>query len=52
MELSEHIVDFEKRSVIKSQVLTDFIANLEGMHYKRRHSRKISSSHPEDGELI
>jgi hypothetical protein len=25
MELSEHVVDFEKRSVIKSQVLADFI---------------------------
>jgi hypothetical protein len=25
MELSEHVVDFEKRSAIKSQVLTDFI---------------------------
>jgi hypothetical protein len=27
MELSEHVVDFEKRSAIKSQVLVDFIAN-------------------------
>jgi hypothetical protein len=27
MELSEHIVDFEKRSAIKSQVLVDFIAD-------------------------
>jgi hypothetical protein len=25
MELSEHLVDFKKRSVIKSQVLLDFI---------------------------
>jgi hypothetical protein len=25
MELSEHVVDFEKRSDIKSQVLADFI---------------------------
>jgi hypothetical protein len=27
MELSEHLVDFEKRSAIKSQVLADFIAD-------------------------
>jgi hypothetical protein len=27
MELSEHVVDFVKRSAIKSQVLADFIAN-------------------------
>jgi hypothetical protein len=27
MELSEHVIDFEKRSVIKSQVLVDFIAD-------------------------
>jgi hypothetical protein len=27
MELSEHIIDSEKRSVIKSQVLVDFIAD-------------------------
>jgi hypothetical protein len=27
MELSEHIVDFEKRSTIKSQVLVDFITD-------------------------
>jgi hypothetical protein len=27
MELSEHVIDFEKRSVIKSQVLADFIAD-------------------------
>jgi ribonuclease HI len=27
MELSEHVVYFEKRSVIKSQVLADFIAD-------------------------
>jgi hypothetical protein len=27
MELSEHMVDFEKRSDIKSQVLADFIAD-------------------------
>jgi hypothetical protein len=27
MELPEHVVDFEKRSAIKSQVLVDFIAN-------------------------
>ncbi len=27
MELSEHMVDFEKRSAIKSQVLADFIAD-------------------------
>jgi hypothetical protein len=26
MELSEHFVDFEKRSSIKSQVIADFIA--------------------------
>jgi hypothetical protein len=26
MELSEHIIDFEKRSAIKSQVLANFIA--------------------------
>jgi hypothetical protein len=26
MELSEHIVDFEKRSTIKAQILADFIA--------------------------
>jgi hypothetical protein len=26
MELSEHIVDFEKRSAIKSQILADFMA--------------------------
>jgi hypothetical protein len=26
MELSEHVVDFEKRSGIKSQILADFIA--------------------------
>jgi hypothetical protein len=25
MELSEHLIDFKKRSVIKSQVLLDFI---------------------------
>jgi hypothetical protein len=25
MELSKHVVDFEKRSAIKSQVLADFI---------------------------
>jgi hypothetical protein len=25
MELSEHVVDFEKRSAIKSKVLADFI---------------------------
>jgi hypothetical protein len=28
MELSEHVVDFEKRSAIKSQVLADFIGDL------------------------
>jgi hypothetical protein len=27
MELSDHVVDFEKRSAIKSQVLADFITN-------------------------
>jgi hypothetical protein len=27
MELSEHVVDFEKRSTIKSQVLANFIAD-------------------------
>jgi hypothetical protein len=27
MELSEHVIDFEKRSAIKSQVLVDFIAD-------------------------
>jgi hypothetical protein len=27
MELSEHVIDFEKRSVIKSQVLVDFVMN-------------------------
>jgi hypothetical protein len=27
MELSEHVVDFEKRSDIKSQVLADFITD-------------------------
>jgi hypothetical protein len=27
MELSEHAIDFEKRSAIKSQVLVDFIAD-------------------------
>jgi hypothetical protein len=27
MELSEHIVDFEKRSTIKSQVLADFVTD-------------------------
>jgi hypothetical protein len=27
MELSEHVVDFEKRSAIKSQVLANFIAD-------------------------
>jgi hypothetical protein len=27
MELWENVIDFEKRSVIKSQVLTDFITN-------------------------
>jgi hypothetical protein len=27
MDLSEHVVDFEKRSAIKSQVLADFIAD-------------------------
>jgi hypothetical protein len=27
MELSEHVIDFEKRSAIKSQILADFIAN-------------------------
>jgi hypothetical protein len=27
MELSQHVVDFEKRSAIKSQVLADFIAD-------------------------
>jgi hypothetical protein len=26
MELSEHVIDFEKRSAIKSQVLADFVA--------------------------
>jgi hypothetical protein len=26
MELSEHIIDFKKRSVIKSQVLANFVA--------------------------
>jgi hypothetical protein len=26
MELSEHIVDFEKRNAIKSQILADFVA--------------------------
>jgi hypothetical protein len=26
MELSEHVVDFEKRGAIKSQVLVDFLA--------------------------
>jgi hypothetical protein len=26
MELSEHVIDFEKTSAIKSQVLVDFIA--------------------------
>jgi hypothetical protein len=27
MELSEHVIDFEKRSAIKSQVLDDFIVD-------------------------
>jgi hypothetical protein len=27
MELLEHVIDFEKRSAIKSQVLDDFIAD-------------------------
>jgi hypothetical protein len=27
MELSEHVIDFEKRSSIKSQVFVDFIAD-------------------------
>jgi ribonuclease HI len=27
MELSEHVIDFEKRSAIKSQVMADFIAD-------------------------
>jgi hypothetical protein len=27
MELSKHVVNFERRSTIKSQVLIDFIAN-------------------------
>jgi hypothetical protein len=27
MKLSEHVIDFEKRSTIKSQVLADFIAH-------------------------
>jgi hypothetical protein len=27
IELSEHVVDFEKRSAIKSQVLAEFIAD-------------------------
>jgi hypothetical protein len=27
MKLSEHVIDFEKRSAIKSQVLADFIAD-------------------------
>jgi hypothetical protein len=27
MELSEHVIDFEKISAIKSQVLADFIAD-------------------------
>jgi hypothetical protein len=27
IELSVHVIDFEKRSVIKSQVLVDFIAD-------------------------
>jgi hypothetical protein len=27
MELSEHVVDFEKRRAIKSQVLADFITD-------------------------
>jgi hypothetical protein len=27
MELSEHVIDFEKRNAIKSQVLVDFIAD-------------------------
>jgi hypothetical protein len=27
MELSEHVIDFEKRSSIKSQVFIDFIAD-------------------------
>jgi hypothetical protein len=27
MELSEQVIDFEKRSVVKSQVLVDFIAD-------------------------
>jgi hypothetical protein len=26
MELSEHVVDFEKHSAIKSQILADFVA--------------------------
>jgi hypothetical protein len=26
MELSEHFIDFKKRSAIKSQIITDFIA--------------------------
>jgi hypothetical protein len=26
MELSEHVVDFEKRNAIKSQILADFVA--------------------------
>jgi uncharacterized DUF497 family protein len=27
MELSKHVIDFEKRNAIKSQVLVDFIAD-------------------------
>jgi hypothetical protein len=30
MELSEHVVDFEKRSAIKSQIIADFIAEWTG----------------------
>jgi hypothetical protein len=39
MELSEHVIDFEKRSVIKSQVLADFLVDwMELSSYTEGHS--------------
>jgi hypothetical protein len=41
MELSEYIVDFEKRSVIKAQILANFVAVDRARFFKRGHNTRI-----------
>jgi hypothetical protein len=38
MELSEHFVDFEKCSAIKSQILADFVVEMDGAWLRNQRS--------------